>query len=177
MKHRLALRLVIAGVLGGLLVTFLVPFIFPWSRLNCWTESIDITCGRYRYERYLFFVKWTDSVEDTALSRLHRDLIGEPSEPVWRRVNTFSPGVRHSPHYIHHGSLHAAKRLTSAFDQASFRSDAQKKAIETFFRLLQEDDRDFRASNYAISIWELAASTESDIEIAREDLPEPPSRS
>lgn len=174
MKPKLALRLGIGVALAGLLLSVVVPFFFPWTKFNCWTESMDITCGRYHYERYFFFVKLADRIEETALSRLHHDIVGEPSQPVWRSVNTFSPGVRHSPHYIHHGSLHAATTLTEAFEQATFHGDAQKETIQTFFRLLQEEDRYFRASEYATSVWQLAASTTAGVEITSNTLPQPP---
>ena len=139
----------LAAVLLLFVTNWGILFFFPWTAFNCWHENIDITCGRYRYQRYLFGLKIVDRVDETPISKLYRKVVGEPSSPVWRRVNTFSPGYHHSPHYVHHGALSAVGCLERAFETAEFSDEAKRIVLTNFFQLLMTDDRDDRAKDYA----------------------------
>src|SRR5688572_11297203 len=74
----------------------LISGVFVWSPLHCWHEYVDIRSGRLRFQHYLLYVCVSDRTEETWLSRAVPTPLGPPA---WRRVNTFSPGARHSPHY------------------------------------------------------------------------------
>jgi hypothetical protein len=150
--------LTVVTIGGGslLALVLVVPMVEPWSPVNCWHESMDITAGRYRYQRYLLWLKLADRIDETPLSRRYRDLIGEPPEPVWRRVNTFSLGTHHSPHYTYHGSFADANTLETALNLPVLTDEARAAAIETFFKRLQSDDSYFEASRYANRVLRVA---------------------
>jgi hypothetical protein len=90
--------------------------IFAWSPICCWHEDIDIHSGRIRRTSYLMWCCVSDRVEQTAISRaLPPEDIGT-RRPEWKRVNTFSPGVRHSPHYTYHGAITDAELLANIWE-------------------------------------------------------------
>lgn len=136
-----------------ILAPIVVGFLVPWNGINCWTDSIDIRSGRYRYERYVWYVKISERIEETGVSDAYRSLVGEPGPPDWRRVNIFSPGVRNSPHYLFHGALHACREIERAFGTAAFSDPAKRKAVLAWLSLLQEDGSDFRARDYSRSVF------------------------
>jgi len=155
-------------------VLFVIPFFWPWTVVNCWHEDLDIRSGRYRYQRFLLGLRVQNRVEETELSTLWREHLGDPGEPEWRRVNTFSPGRGNSPHYVHHSGLHNARKVVLAFDTTSFSDSAKAQALRTFFGLMQEHDRDDEAGNYANALLGLALerSEASPVRVVtEEDLP------
>ena len=82
-----------------------VPTFIPWTPINCTQQDVDIRTGRIRYSRYLAYCKVSERVEESALSRvLPREMV-EGVKPEWEPVNTFSPGLHHSPHYRFHGAF------------------------------------------------------------------------
>ncbi len=169
----------LAGVALVLLTLFfVVPLFFPWTRLNCWHDQIDITCGRYRYQRYLLGVKVAERVEETELSGMYRDLVGEPPEPEWRLVSTRCPWYPYGPHYRYHSALWAVQTLCETFDRAKFSDEAKKAVIVDFLRLLQEDGRDGRAREHVRNVFSFALSSEerAATTIDPDELPSPPQR-
>lgn len=124
--------------------------------MNCWSEDIDLRCGRYRYQRHLLGIQLVNRVLETHVSRLFREHVGEPGAPVWRRANTFSPWVRNSPHHAHHSGLHDLRQVEQAFELAEFTAAAKREVLTTFFDLMREDDDDFRSSDYASGVLDLA---------------------
>jgi len=158
------------------LMGFVVPFFFPWTPLNCTDESIDITSGRKRVEKHFLYMKVADRIEETPLSGAYRELVGEPGQPDWRRVNTFSPGVSHSPHYIYHSALISARQLTEAFGSQRFTDRARKQAVLTFLGLLQSEGNDGKAGDYAWAVFSLAcdAKRRDAAEVDVGDLPQRP---
>lgn len=104
--------IVAAGLALMILPPLVVPVLTPWSEMNCENQEINIKTGQARYSRSLWFVKISERVEDTALSHaLNGETVNVAETEVWHRVNTFSPGVRHSPHYRYHGALSQAKEF------------------------------------------------------------------
>jgi hypothetical protein len=154
LKKKISLLLVATIGIPAVMM-LLQPLFFPWSPINCWEDSIDIAGGRYRYHRYLFWIPVAERIEDTPLTERYRKLIGEPPDPIWRRVNTFSPGVHHSPHYFHHGSLYAAKKLDAILNANRFTDEARACAIKEFLHRLQTDDDDFKVSDFVMQLREL----------------------
>lgn len=123
----------------------------PWSRINCIHEGIDIRTGRVRFQRYIFFIKVTNHIKKTDISKMWQRCFGEYPDPLWRRVNTFwgfDVGGS-SPHHAYHGALAAARMIEKSLFLASFSEEAQKKAVHTFLQLLQVKDSDKSASQYA----------------------------
>ena len=130
--------------------------------LNQRIESIDITCGRKRIVRYRYFMCVEDKVVETRLSQLYRELIGEPSEPVWKTVYSFKGNSRISPHYLYHGAFHVLKNVTDSFDLVSFTPDAKKNVIRTVFKKMQEEGNDHGAEKYSLKIFDIAIQTYED---------------
>jgi len=161
-----------------MLILTILLFAIPWSPLNCWHEKIDIMAGRYKYERYLLLIKFIDREEETELSMLYRKLIGEPPPPVWHTVNTFSPGVHYSPHYVYHGALSASYSLIEAYKTADFSERAKKETLINLLELLQEDGNYHRASKYSRDLLGLACEKKwlPDKTIDLKDLPAIPEK-
>jgi len=105
---------VLIGVLaaGVLLAPFVVPIFAPWSEINCEHQDINIKTGQARYSRSLWFVKVSEQIKETPLSlALRGETVDVADIEAWHRVNTFSPGVRHSPHYVFHSALFQARQM------------------------------------------------------------------
>jgi hypothetical protein len=94
-------------------VLFLVSGVFQWSPLNCWYDEVDIQSGRIRHTWLLLYCQVSQREEETWLSKA-ADSKGK--SPEWRRVYTFSPGSRISPHHTYHGAIHQIKVLKSVED-------------------------------------------------------------
>lgn len=112
--------------------------LFTWSRLNCWDEEIDILSGRMRYTRYLFYCRVSERVASTELSEALRPTDFDPDAPKWRKVNTFSPGVHHSPHYAYHAASAQTRTLVMYWRMGQFTPAARR---ESALRLLADYQR------------------------------------
>lgn len=134
-------RLTLGVALAGLLLPpLIVPVFFPWSPINCWHEEINIKTGQARHTRSLWFVTVSARVEDTPLSEALRGEIVDVSDiEPWHRVNTFSPGVHHSPHYRYHAALHQAKQLDAAFQMLDVGPEDRQSIAKEVLRLWQVD--------------------------------------
>ncbi len=129
-RHWIAL-----GVIAPtLIVLVLISGFFHWSPLNCWHDDVDINTGRVRHTRYLLFCQIGDRTAETWLSRA-RDI--SKTSPDWRRVNTFSPGVGHSPHYRFHGAIHQIKTLELADNTIPFDPVARRRVADALLTLWQ----------------------------------------
>jgi hypothetical protein len=165
-------------VVAAALIVFVVPRFFPWTRLACSTESIDINSGRVRREAWLLGVRRSDLVEETEISAKYRRLVGEPPAPEWRPVMTLSPWMPYSPHYAYHGAVYDMLRLNEAFQYQAFSESAQRQAIVTFFDLLKTKRSDFVAACYVDAIRDRlverkqAGQTEP---FSKDELPDPTS--
>lgn len=144
------------------------PFI-TWSRLNCSCEYIDINSGRIRYQRYLVGLCIRESVEETALSRLvSADTEGKPAE--WRCVNTFSPMVRHSPHYRYHGAIYQVQMLELFWDNYRFTPQARLQMARDVLSLWNSGEGDMPANRYIGKLESTLSGREGDL-IDMDDLP------
>ncbi|NNJ27023.1 hypothetical protein [Alienimonas chondri] len=132
-----------------LTVLFLVSGFFWWSPLNCWHDEVDLNSGRIRRTRYLLYCQIGEQIEENWVSRA-RD--GADGPPDWRRVNTFSPGVRHSPHYQFHGAIHQIKMLELADDVVPFESAARRKAADRLLLLWRTEQSDFGADEFVHAV-------------------------
>ena len=164
--------LAISLVVLLLLALFVGPFLFPSVWLNCHVVEMDITSGRERVTQYLLLIPFS-SQRETAGSRLYRELVGEPREPVWKTVYYTTPAIRTHP--AHHGSSYVLETLVEALDRPGVTREARKEAIVTLFRLLQEADGDFPAKQYSRSVAEVTYEWKpGDAPIGPEKLPPPP---
>jgi hypothetical protein len=155
--------MLVLGVLCG-------PMVVP--KLNCTIDSIDVTSGRRRTERYLLLVKVGDTVQDTELSRLYQDTCGAlPQTPMWRTVAQFVPGDPTSPNYCFHRSLSAQKRIAEMLTVEIVTDDeARKAAITHFLQLLQSESDDCRAVEFAKELWLFVGSREATDRMTANDI-------
>jgi hypothetical protein len=118
-----------------------VSGVFVWSPINCWHEDIDIHSGRIRRTSYLLWCCVSDRVEETAISQaLHPEDLRDGC-PEWKRVNTFSPGVRHSPHYIYHGAITDAKMLANIWAWGRFTPAERRQSARELLAAWQSGDK------------------------------------
>jgi hypothetical protein len=145
---------------------------FPWSGINCTTQDVDIHSGRIRYSRYLLFVPIERRVEDSALTKA---LLPEDTASVraeWHAAVTFSPGLRHSPHYIFHSAIHQIRELDGAWQMAEFTPAARRASAKRVLQLWQQSGSDYGARDYLRLVSELALADESRTRrIDERDLP------
>lgn len=158
-KGVLAIGLLLAVVIGvwGLPASGLMA----WSRINCWNYDIDVKSGRIRYTRYLCYVQVADRVEDSALSSILKDQMSVAGPPEWRRVHTFSPGVRHSPHYVYHSAISQIKDIETIWTVDKFTDDAKRRTAADLLKLWQRDKGDWEARDYLRELWEIAEKNTS----------------
>jgi len=104
MKKRWIVVIVIIAIL--FLAPLVVAIIFPWTGINCKHQDINIKTGQIRYTRSLWFMTISERVEETILSKAMEGHIVDVADiKPWHRVNTFSPYLNNSPHYIFHSAL------------------------------------------------------------------------
>jgi hypothetical protein len=128
-----------------LAVLFLISGVFQWSALNCWHEDVDIKSGRVRRTRFLLYYRIGERIEDTWLSR---SITNRNAVPDWRRVNTFSPGVHHSPHYRYHGAMQQIRKLEQLDSLLTFESAARTGIAESVLALWRDGGTDSAADDY-----------------------------
>lgn len=122
------------------------PFL-RWSPLNCSHEDIDINCGRIRRQSFLVGHCVRESVEMSSLTRaLSEDAADAP--PAWRRVNTFSPMVRYSPHYRYHSALWQIRHIELFWQLAIFTPEAKAQVARDVLSLWQWGKGDDPVNDY-----------------------------
>lgn len=125
-----------------------VPLFIPWSEFNCRHEDVDINSGRLRFTSYLLYLKTSERIEDTPLAGvLPVDLLA-CRKPEWRRVNTFSPGVHHSPHYKFHAASYQIRDLSLIWEMNSLSEPVRQKTALHLLALWRHSQSDFLASDY-----------------------------
>lgn len=144
------------GALAWVAFYFVCSIFFPWSRLNCRHEDVDIRTGRVRYTRYLLYARVSQRIVDSVLTQALPLEAVKDVTPDWHRANTFSPGLTNSPHYTYHAALHTIRVVERAWGTADFTSQAKRELAETVLRLWQEDGGDVGAKDYAHRVADLA---------------------
>lgn len=145
----------LAVIAPTLAVLFLISGCFQWSSLNCWHDDVDVKTGRIRHSQYLLYCKTADRIEETWLSRANGSV---DASPDWRRVNTFSPGVGHSPHYRFHGAILQIKTLELADNTTLFDPKARRKVANTLLALWQNSDSSFDADDFVENVAQIATA-------------------
>lgn len=134
------------AVIFGVCVVF--SMILPLSPIHCEHQDIDLNTGRARITQMRFFIPVSVRYEHTSISEAIgiADLLSPTGD--WKRVNTFSPGNRISPHYSYHGSLSQAHNLGSIWEDSEFTDDAREEAARTVLRLWRESGRHSGAEEF-----------------------------
>jgi hypothetical protein len=129
------IMIAIVAIVGAV---HIVPmFIPPWTPINCTYMDVDIRTGRTRITRYLAYRKISERIDESALSRvLPREMV-DGVKPEWERVNTFSPGVNHSPYHWFHGAFNQIHNLEDLWQTANVDEPARRKMALNVLALWQ----------------------------------------
>jgi hypothetical protein len=146
--------------------------LLPWSPVNCWHHDVDIHSGRVRYTRYVFWIPVRQKIEDSSLTKaLHQDDLGGITAE-WHHAMTFSPGLRHSPHYIFHSAINQIRELELSWSLADFTPEARRASARRVLQLWQQTGSDSGAGDYLRALGESALSADGKTNrIAEADLP------
>ena len=151
MKRKSVKRLgIAAGILLAvvILAPFIIPLVIPWSQINCRHQDINITTGQARFSRYFWFVKVSERVEDTSLSKI---LDGEEVRisdiKPWHRVNTFSPWQT-SPHHFFHSAFFEIGLLSWILRMNEAPLEIRKEAAREVLKAWQHSGSDSEANKY-----------------------------
>lgn len=121
--------IVIAVIIIILLIPFVFPILTPPSKLNCKTEEINIKTGQFRFRKYIYFVKYSERIEDSVISRY----IDEPVEfrdiEMWWTINTFGPFRRVSPYHVFHTKVWGDIKLSSIHDKKNTVEEKREIAL------------------------------------------------
>lgn len=157
-----------------LALPFLLSFmgLLPWSPINCWHYEVDIHSGRIRYTRYFAFIRMSQRIDESALSRaLQPDDLRE-TPPNWKRALTFSPGGHNSPHYVFHSAISQIQELELIWRVGEFTSAARRSSAKRLLELWQEGQSDDAAKPYLREISDDALPLNS--ERKSTDVADPP---
>jgi len=100
-------------------------------------------------------VKVSEKVVETPLSIvLEGEVIDVADIEPWHRVNTFSPGLRHSPHYLFHGALSQIQKMDVICDLNHAGPEKRREIAENILRLWQTEKRYFPVDEYLQSLVE-----------------------
>lgn len=172
--RRVVCTLLVVAAIPSLVFILSLFGLFPWSGVNCCQDDIDITSGRTRHTCYLFWIAVTRTMTDSALTKAlsPQDRIDLREE--WHPVVTFSPGVRHSPHYRFHGATYEIRELETCWEYGEMGSAARRETAKHLLQLWQQAGNDFQAKDYVQSLWEQAQEAKKKGEpIDVGDLPTP----
>jgi hypothetical protein len=153
-KHR---SLTTEKFLYILIVVVLVVVLLPptvstvlrrWPKLCCRYVDINIKTGQARYVRYLGYVKISEEVKDTSISRaLHGEVIDVADIEPWHRVNTASPGVI-SPNYRFHSALYQTRQIELFGELNELGPEEIHRIAKNVLELWQIERRDFPVGYY-----------------------------
>jgi hypothetical protein len=104
--------------------------------------------GKLRFTRYLFYCNISERIEDSPISTVLPAEMIASSTPVWHRVNTFSPGIHHSPHYIFHSAIHQIHMIENLWSLLNPPPEVKQKMALHLLALWQHSETDFIADNY-----------------------------
>lgn len=105
-------------------------------------RSMDTTAGRYRFRKFVLGVRFAETVGDTAVTKLYREVVGEPPPPVWQLAYGYWWNPRHriewDGEYVHASGW--ADGMTAALTtEGRFTRAAQRAALLKFFSILRHD--------------------------------------
>lgn len=157
MKKRLLIAIIPAAVLVMVMGPLVVPYVIPWSAINSREEEINIKTGQARCSRHLWYIKISEPVQDTFLSQvLGGESVDVADIAPWHTVNTFSPGLHHSPHYRFHAALFQAAEIESLFETLEPDVERKKQIVRDVLTLWQTHGDYFGARRYIATLSEEA---------------------
>lgn len=161
------LRYIILGVVACGILLFLM------SATSRWRLSLDVAAGRQREETWTLGLEVSDKIEDTALTRVYRQVVGPPPPPEWGTDNEYSGLVRIEAVWPCHGGVSSAEWLGGSLEEGSFTDEAKRAAVLGFLELTRHSQA--AALDYEDRIEELAhiAQTTGAGPVGAEDLPDP----
>lgn len=148
---------IVVGVVlaAALLPPIVVPLGKPWTEINCRHQDINIKTGQARYSRYLWFVKISEEIKDTPISVvLEGKMVDVANVRPWHRVNTFSPGQRHSPHYNFHGAFSQAHKMETLFELIKSDREERREIAGNTLKLWQTERSYFPVDDYLQAVLE-----------------------
>jgi len=169
-----AKRLVLWTPVGLALLLFLGSTIgiAPWTPLNCRYEDVDIRSGRIRHTRYLLFCRISDRIVSTVLSEALLPTDFDAASPDWRRVNTLSPGVPHSPTHTFGGAISQMDIIATMWKVVEFTPAARRESALRLLTSWQRGEGARDARPYVNALLELTGGTAAQPEpIGIADLP------
>jgi hypothetical protein len=157
MKKRLLIAIIpVVILLAGPLV---IPRLTPWSAINCRDQEINIKTGQARYSRYLWYIRMSERVEDTILSKvLGGESVDVADIAPWHMVNRFSPGLHHSPHYRFHGALSQTREIELLFEMLAPDAQRKEQIVRDLLTLWQTTGSYFGAKPYLMALSEEVGS-------------------
>ena len=155
-KKRLLIAIIpVAVLLAG---PWVIPTLTPWAAVNVRHEEINIKTGQARYSHKLWYVKVSESVEDTLFSRvLGGEAVDVADIEPWHMDNTFSPGRRYSPNYAFHGALAQARTLEVIFKLREPDAQRKRRIVREILTLWQTKGDYFEAGRYIATLSEETA--------------------
>jgi len=136
---------------------FLMAVVFPlvspfvgmaWSPINCRHEDIDLETGRIRHTTMVYWMPISRKFEHTSISKVLGVVDLYRASGDWHRVNTFSPGVRHSPHYSFHGVLSQIEKLKLVWELEDFDATNRKESARALLYLWKMSGSDSNTDGY-----------------------------
>ncbi len=82
-------HLMVLGVFGLFGAPFVVPIFRDWSRINCLEQRVDVSTGLARETRYLYWIPFKQTINNTALSGALSNDSPMTRAHRWEPVNTF----------------------------------------------------------------------------------------
>ena len=155
---RRPIKLTIISLVVLVVAYLVVPFFFPWSEVNCRHQEVDIMTGKLRFTGYLLFCKISERIKDSPLSEVLPAGMVATAKPEWHRVNTFSPGVHNSPHYIFHGAIYQIRTLSDIWEMSEphgLSADMRQKTALHVLALWQHSGNDSLADDYIEGLYDL----------------------
>ena len=155
---RRSLKWVIGLLVALIIAHYAVAFFFPWSPINCQHQDVDIKTGRLRFIRSLMFCRIRESIKDSPLSKVLPADFVSTANPEWHRVNTFSPGVHYSPHYIFHSAIyqiHTLADIWETWEKCGFPEDLRRQTALHLLALWQHSGSDSLVDGYIDGLYDL----------------------
>ncbi|HEX4146431.1 MAG TPA: hypothetical protein VHY91_23215 [Pirellulales bacterium] len=163
-NRRRIVRWVIAVALGAPVLALGASYfgLFAWSRINCSIQSVDITTGRLRDIRYVFWLPVHCQIHDSRLTAALRpeDLAGKVAD--WHPVNTLSPGIQHSPHHAFHLATWQIRELELLWGLGHFGPSLRRASALRVLALWQQSGNYREAGSYLQALNNLLTSAAHD---------------
>ncbi|OHB78039.1 MAG: hypothetical protein A2Z25_05105 [Planctomycetes bacterium RBG_16_55_9] len=94
-------------------------------------------------------MKISEKTKDTPISMtLKGKAVDIADVQPWFRVNTFSPGLRHSPHYNFHGAFAQAHKMELVCELIQAGPEEKRRIAENILRLWQTEKRYLPVEHY-----------------------------